>query len=227
MIRTRIFQTVLLLSLFVLNPSNGSGQQVFNGGPITISSGSAALYSSQINISNFTGTITEIRVSITGLSHAFPEDLGALFVGPTGAHTILFYGPGPQSGTAISNVNLTFRDGAPAPLSNEGAITSGEYKPGQQQYPDDFSPPAPQGVGNSPPTYPTTFSAFVGTPPNGTYTLYVEDFVDGDGGSIGSWSIAVFGITPVPEPSSVLLCVSGFGIAGAAIRRRWKGNRNG
>ena len=49
--------------------------------------------------------------------------------------------------------------------------------------------------------------------------------VSGDGGSISSWSITIFGITPVPEPTSILLGAAAFGLVGSAIRRRWNAKR--
>lgn len=215
-----------MIGCLSLNAS-ANAQVTFNGGAIAIPAfGPASPYPSTINISGYTGTITEIRVTITGFSHTFTDDVGALFVGPTGARTILFNGPGTDLGFSAVNLNLNFFDGAAAPLPDNAAFASGNFQPGQQQYTEQFSAPAPQWTEPGPPNgHPTTFAGFVGTNPNGDYTLFVEDFVGGDQGSISSWSITVFGITPVPEPTSILLGTAGFGLAGAAVRRRWRAKR--
>jgi hypothetical protein len=73
--------------------------------------------------------------------------------------------------------------------------------------------------------YATDFGAFVGQPPDGTYSLYVYDFGAPDGGSIGSWSVTLSGVTPVPEPAVLATAAAGLGAAMCVRRRR--GHRNG
>lgn len=222
-----IRSVVCCMALLAFAPLGYAQSVQFFGGTIAIpSSGPANPFPSTINVSGYTGTITDIRVTLTGFSHTFTDDVGALFVGPTGARTILFNGPGTDAGFTANNLNLVFRTDAAAPLPDDAGFASGNFQPGQQQYTDQFSAPAPQWTEPGPPTgHPTTFSGFIGTAPDGNYSLFVEDFVGGDSGSISSWSIEIFGITPVPEPTSILLGAVGIGLAGSAVRRRLKAKR--
>jgi hypothetical protein len=217
MLRTYLLRTIgCVVALFGVAPF-GYSQEIFtNNTPITIPALGPAT-PSVISVSGYTGTITGFTLTINGLTHSFTDDIGAIVTGPGGQKTILFDGPGTNAGLSVTGVNLTFDDAAAAPLPNDAAFGTGVFQPGQNEWNDVFT-----ATGVPPGPYATTFGAFIGSAPNGDYTLYVEDFVGGDGGSIQGWSISIFGITPVPEPGSILLGAAGFGLAGAAIRRRWR-----
>jgi hypothetical protein len=67
-----------------------------------------------------------------------------------------------------------------------------------------------------------TFSQVVATTQGQTYTLFVTDASNelgggGQSGRFGSWTASEEGI---PEPASWALMISGFGVSGAALRRR-------
>ncbi len=183
--------------------------QTFNGGAISIPAiGPANPYPSVINVSGVSGTITTMSVTITGFTHSFADDLGMLLVGPNGHALILADGAG--DGPA-DNLTWTFTDAATEMLPMSGPLGSGTFKPGLNQYGDVFTAPVP-----APDAWFTTFaSAFGGIGANGAWNLYVEDFVDGDGGSIASWSIT-FG---VPAPSALVTLVAGGAIIGPRRRR--------
>jgi hypothetical protein len=190
--------------------SSAYGQSFSNTNPITINAqGAATPYPSTINVSGLTGNIQSITIQLTGVSHTFPDDFGAIVVGPTGANVVLFDGAG--DGDDIVSLNWLFDDAAASPLPNTGILTSGTFRPGQNQYNDDFS-----GAGGAPgPPYGTNFSGFVNTNGNGTWSLFVADFVSGDGGSIsGGWTI---NIQQVPEPSALALAAL---VIPALLRRR-------
>lgn len=209
--------TALVLSVFVATffTSSVHSQVTFTGGPITIVDAAAAT-PAVINIAGYTGTITNITVSLNGFTHTFPDDVGAVFTGPNqnALKTLLFDGPG--NGAAVSNLNLTFSDSAAATLPDAANFGSGTYKPGQNEYDDVFtSPNIPAGP------YATNFSAFNGTNPNGDYTLYLEDFVQGDAGTINSWQITVFGITPVPEPTTIIGASALVGFVALRVRKKF------
>ena len=179
--------------------SSAYGQSFSNPNPITINPvGTGTPWPSTISVSGLTGNIQSISIQLNGVSHTFPDDIGAVVVGPTGTNVLLFDGPG--DGDDISSLTWLFTDSAGAPLPNSGVLSSGSFQPGQNQWGDDFS----GGGGGAPaPPYGSTMAAYTGSNGNGTWSLFVGDFVDGDGGSIsGGWTI---NIQQVPEPSALAL----------------------
>jgi len=121
-------------------------------------------------------------VTVTGISHTYPDDLDILLVGPGGQKVLLMSDAG--GGAGINNVTLTFDDAAASKLPDSSAIVAGTYKPTDFVTGDTFPSPAPGGP------YGTTLSAFSGLDPNGTWSLYVLDDAASDSGSIaGGWSL--------------------------------------
>ncbi|GBF56099.1 alkaline phosphatase [Microcystis sp. 0824] len=156
-----------------------------NPNPITIpDSGSSTPYPSTINVSGLSGNINSLKVTLTNLSHTWPDDIDVLLVGPTGTKALLMSDVG-GSGD-VSNVTLTFDPTATSSLPDEGLITSGSYKATDVGTGDIFNAPAPGGP------YGTDFSVFNNTNPNGTWSLYVIDDAGGDVGTIaGGWSLNI------------------------------------
>ncbi len=75
-------------------------------------SGPASVYPSLISIAGFSGPATEVRVTLFGMSHTFPDDLDILLVGPSGQTVMLMSDAGgPDDVVAI---DLVFEDGAAA-----------------------------------------------------------------------------------------------------------------
>jgi hypothetical protein len=204
-----------LLSTFTT--SIGYSQVTFNGSAITIVDNAQAA-PSVISISGYTGIVTKVTLKFNGFTHSYTDDVAALLTGPnqTTQHTLLFDGPGlsPAPGTSVSGLNLTFDDAATATLPENASFGSGSYKPGLNQYNDFLGTPAPTGPYNA------DFNSFNGSFTNGNYTLYLGDFGQDHAGSIDSWSLTVFGITPVPEPASVLFGVGIIGLGARSLRRR-------
>ncbi|HUS15758.1 MAG TPA: proprotein convertase P-domain-containing protein, partial [Chloroflexia bacterium] len=161
------------------------GQGVFsNPAPITINdAGPASPYPSNITVAG-AGTIASVSVSITGISHTWPDDIDMLLVGPNGGKVLLMSDAGGSNDVAA--VNLTFQDGAPA-IPDSAQITSGTYAPADYEAGDVFPAPAPAGP------YGTSLNtAFVGSNPNGTWSLYIVDDAGADLGSIaGGWSLTI------------------------------------
>ena len=64
--------------------SNATAITIPAGAPGT-TSGPASPYPSEIVVSGFTGDLTDLTLTVSGLTHTFPDDLDLLLVGPNGA----------------------------------------------------------------------------------------------------------------------------------------------
>lgn len=187
-----------------------------NPAPIAIpasgSSGTANPYPSTISVSGLGGTITKVTATLNGFSHTFTDDVGVLLVGPTGTKAEIMDGAGDDPD--VVGLTLTFDDEAASTLPCEAALSTGPYKP-TDCYPGDadaYPAPAPAGPHDE------LLSAFNGTIPNGTWSLYVMDFLNGDTGSIsGGWSLDI-----TMNPTSVQ--ASGFAARPArqGVELRWR-----
>jgi subtilisin-like proprotein convertase family protein len=177
----------------VINPSTitipyglGVGSTFTNANITIPSSGSATPYPSTVNVSGVSGTVAQIKVNLSGLSHTWPNDVDMFLQGPQGQKVMLMSDAGGSYG--LNNVNLTFSDSASGTLPDESQITSGTYRPTNWEGSgtDIFPAPAPAGP------YGTTLSAFNNTNPNGQWKLWIQDDLGGDSGSIaGGWSLTI------------------------------------
>ncbi|HUS15219.1 MAG TPA: sialidase family protein, partial [Chloroflexia bacterium] len=161
------------------------GQATFsNPAPITINdAGPASPYPSNITVAG-ASTVATISVSVTGLTHTWPDDIDMLLVGPNGGKVLLMSDAGGSND--VASVNLTFQDGSPA-IPDSAQIASGTYGPADYEAGDVFPAPAPAGP------YGTSLNtAFVGSNANGTWSLYIVDDAGADVGSIaGGWSLTI------------------------------------
>jgi subtilisin-like proprotein convertase family protein len=195
--------TILLVVLLALaavavsRPAPVRAQTTFsNTMAITIpDSGAASLYPSPIAVSGLSGVITDLDVTLSGLSHTFPNDLDILLVGPTGQTALLWSDFG--AGNDFTNATVTFDDAAPSPAI---PLVSGSVRPSYDNGFDTFpapAPGAPHGV---------LLAGFNGTDPNGTWSLFVNDDLAGDSGMIsGGWSLT---ITTAPAVTGVATTLS-------------------
>ena len=158
-----------------------------NDEPIAIrDEGIATPYPSTIEVSGLSAKITDLDVSIRGLSHGFPRDVDLVLVGPSGQTVFLMEGTGGSD--VVSDVALTFDDDAD-PVPVEGALTSGRYRPTSSAG-DGFGfngpPPIPE------PPYGDTLAGFNGTDPNGTWSMFLFDDSSGSGGEVADgWTLAI------------------------------------
>lgn len=186
------------------NESNitASPQAVFtNSTAITVTSGAAnngVPYPSAITVSGLSGTIPttpgSVKVTINNFSHTYPDDLGIVLVGPTGAALLLQSGCGGDPD--MDGVTYSFSDAGSAQLPDLAAWITGTYKPTTYYTGDNFPAPGPLAVyGNPGPAgsgTATFASVFGGTNPNGVWNLFVRDFVTGDAGTIaGGWTLEI------------------------------------
>ena len=103
-----------------------------NTAAITINdAATASLYPSQITVSGLGGTIPvtagSVKVTINGFSHSFPDDVGIVLVGPTGATLLLQDGAG--ANPDMVNVTYSLSDAGSSVLPDTTAWTAGTYKP--------------------------------------------------------------------------------------------------
>ncbi len=152
---------------------------------------------SSINVSGLTGPITKVTVTLNQFSHTWTRDVGILLVGPHG-QTILTGMVGVDgdgtNGTTANNVTLTFDQTAITSFlaiqtGNIANLLSGIYAPAIS--PLEYNRFSFLGHG----TYSAAdanLNAFKGTDANGTWTLYVQDFAEGDVGNIvGGWTLKI------------------------------------
>jgi subtilisin-like proprotein convertase family protein len=156
--------------------------------------GPATPYPSTINVTGFGTNITDVDVRLNGITHTEADDLDLLLVGPTGQTATIMSDVGGT--TDVTGVNLTLDDQAAASIDNTAALVSGTFRPTNSGAGDPFAAPAPAPSGN------VYLSAFNGTDPNGTWSLYVVDDLSGDLGEIaGGWSLIIeTGAPPPPLP---------------------------
>jgi uncharacterized repeat protein (TIGR01451 family) len=154
--------------------------------------GEADPYPSNIFVSGLNGTISSLSVTLSGLSYTDTQDLYALLVGP-GGKTILLSGVG--QATAISDVNLTIDDAAPNLIPGVSNPVSSSYQPTDYSGVDTnaFASPAPLGPYPTPAPAGsgTLASAFNGTAPDGTWSLFLmsSDATLNSGELAGGWSL--------------------------------------
>jgi uncharacterized repeat protein (TIGR01451 family) len=202
------------LGNLVLNLNLPATNTFTSGTTITIpESGAATPYPSIINISGVTGLVSKVTVTLSNFTHAFPDDVDILLVGPGGQRTILMSDTG--GAHAVTNVTLTLDDASGIQLPDSGALTNGTYRPTDYEPGDLFPPSAPSGP------YVASLGVFSGANPNGNWALYVFDDTPGDGGNIsGGWSLNITTINPVNsaadlsitagQPAGILYSGAGF-----------------
>jgi len=153
----------------------------FSGGAITINDNAAASPSpSNLTVSGLVGRVQNITAQLNGLSHAYIDDVGALLRGPDQLKLRLFCG-GTDSVTAAANI--TFDDNAALLFPGYGVTVTSAYRPW------DFYGSSRTFTGDTAAETAYTLSEFRGVPANGTWKLFVQDFVAVDGGSLSSWGL--------------------------------------
>ena len=154
-------------------PATGTGPAVANP------------YPSTVTVSGMPGTITNVTVSLTGISHTWPDDLDIILVSPAGQQVTLMSDCG--AGTDLVGVNLVLSDAAGSSLVDGGPTVSGTFKPTDiNDGTDTYPAPGPGTV--SPAALLSTFNTYDA---NGTWSLYIYDDTGIDQGTMASWSITV------------------------------------
>lgn len=150
--------------------------------------GPASPYPSAITVVGAGTQLASISVTLANFSHFYPADVDVLLVGPQGQNVMLMSDVG--SFFPVSGLTFTFTNTAGTSMSSTGMLTSGTFAPTNFDpvgNVDGFPAPAPL-VG----PYGSSFSPFLGTDPNGAWSLYVVDDVAGNAGQFaGGWSITI------------------------------------
>jgi len=141
-----------------------------------------------------TGTTTDVSVTLTNLSHAFPDDLDLMLIGPDNRNLVFMSDAG--GSFIVTGVNLTFSDGAAQALPDSGQIASGSYRPGAftGDIGDvDFASLFPAlTINNAAPNGSATFAtAFNGVSPNAAWTLAAKDDFGVYAGNLDTFTLTV------------------------------------
>jgi hypothetical protein len=184
----------------LLGLQSAVGATFVNPTPITIQIPGASgvnPYPSNITVSNLPGTITDVSVTLSNLSHTYPDALDVLLVGPGGQKVMLMSDAGGDN-AITTPLRLIFSDHATLLLSDSNRIVPGTYHPWNYAPIETVMPSnAPAGP------YSTNLSVFDGTNPNGTWRLFVADDLPtiGNGSIGGGWHL---NLTVVVSPPVIV-----------------------
>ena len=166
-------------------------------------------YPSTIAVSGLGPSLTKVTLTLDRLTHACMSDVEALLVGPQGQKLLALADAGGCDVAVFtaggdSTTTFTFDDNAPTRILDcAGDVDpsdpndlehfhndpDGTYKPTDCDFGpgevDTLPPPAPADP------YDSMLSTFVGTNPNGTWSLYVSDKFEGSSGYLRGWSLSI------------------------------------
>jgi subtilisin-like proprotein convertase family protein len=134
--------------------------------------------------------ISDVNLTLHGLSHGFAHDLFILLVAPGGRNAVVMGEAGingPES--AMDDLTLTLDDEADEALPVDEPFTSGAFRPlnnAEFDLQPIFPAPAPT------PSDEVALSTFDGLNPNGEWQLFIVDHGGGDVGSlVDGWSLEI------------------------------------
>jgi subtilisin-like proprotein convertase family protein len=160
-----------------------------NTGSISVSNvaGPATPYPSRITVSGAGTFATLVTVQLGSVSHTTPFDFDVLLVGPAGQNLVLMSDVG--GNIPAINTTLTFADAAGGAIPAGGPLTTGTFRPSDDDTQSADAPfPAPAPAASAV----TELEVFNGTDPNGVWRLFVVDDAGADAGSIGGgWCLNV------------------------------------
>jgi hypothetical protein len=158
-----------------------------NGNEILIpDDGAADPYPSKIVASFPKGsTVRDVNVVLRDYTHTWPDDVDVLLLHRGSKRTIMSDVGGSN---AIENLTIKLDDEASTPLTDEGTLTSGAFKPTNQQGIDNFPDPAPDSGSASA----ELSGAFDGLYANGGWKLFVFDDAGPDSGDFDDgWTVRI------------------------------------
>jgi hypothetical protein len=174
-----------------------TGSIALNNPPDTLAD--ATPYPSDVFVSGLGGTLSQVSVTLSGVTYRYSQDIDALLVGPAGQSLILVANLGPSTGgnVAASDSTVTFSDSGTLPTATTPWGSSSTFKPVNfGGFNETWGAPAPAGPYGDPGTLgtgATLGSQFNGGSPNGTWSLYLITTSAGDGtGTVaGGWCVGL------------------------------------
>jgi subtilisin-like proprotein convertase family protein len=151
--------------------------------PLTISATGTPTVNSTLTVSGLQGGILSLKVKTLAINHTYVGDLKVTLRSPANVDYILFDRPGvPASTNGCDNNHIS------ALFDQAATLTSAQFESACNV--STAALPPPYAISG---TYRpvTSFAGLVGTAPNGTWTLIVQDLAGGDGGSIEGWSLEI------------------------------------
>jgi subtilisin-like proprotein convertase family protein len=201
-VSNRIGTTLAAFVLSVALAPAASAATFSNTAPIEIADEAPATpYPSAIAVSGLIGEVTDLNVTLNGLTHTHLDDLAVVVEGPGNEMLMLMNGVGPIVNPAdptsgVIDIDLTLDDQAGTQLAATTVPTTGGYRPANHSPGLDFFPgdpgtfyanPGPAAGGSA-----TLASVFGNLDPTGGWKLFVHDFAQDDVGEIaGGWSLDV------------------------------------
>ena len=154
--------------------------------------GASNPYPASITVEDFPGVVSNVVVTLKGVSHDESREVEVMLAKDT-TNAVLMGLAGFDE--AMTNVTLTFDDGAAFGLPKSATIVSGRYQPTNfislMNLPSYFRAPAPLPSGN------TRLAAFRGLAANGVWRLYVTDgALNTDGAISGGWGLTLTADVP-------------------------------
>ncbi|HEY6804537.1 MAG TPA: hypothetical protein VI306_13250 [Pyrinomonadaceae bacterium] len=198
--------------------SNGSAIVIDSVNPDDPEPAPAVPFSSDIEVLGLVGNVTSVSVTINSLSHTSPDDLDMLLVSPNG-RSFHFWsdvgGTSPTEGTTV-----TVSDTGNTVLPDDGPLVNGTtYRPFNNDTEGDTFPlPAPGPPYGEPllaggDTFASVYAGMTGDQANGTWSLFVTDDTNGNGGSIAEgWTLNI--TTQLAPTTAGQLIISEFRTSG-------------
>lgn len=175
----------------------GQGAATAGGGAVTINdAGTATPYPSTASVAGIVGAVTDVNVTLLGLTHTNPDDVDVLLVSPAGKRAVVLSDAG--GAAPVAGVDVTLDDQATQSLPDSAPLGSGSYRPADYELGDPFAAPAPDPSGAG-----SALSVFNDGNPNGTWQLFVVDDLAGGAGSLSGWRLDVITTGPQPYPSTM------------------------
>lgn len=90
------------------------------GGACTIADGPNGAVRQALNVAGLLGNVTDVKITITGLTRTFPQELDFLLVGPDGTHNLEFWSDAGGGNPGVSNRTVSIAD----PTGNNNGIAT-------------------------------------------------------------------------------------------------------